>query len=718
MKQDSRQNRHQIPQLNRTEMKALFAGLEFQDDSGLHSAGKTWPLTARQQDFIQHWQAIIHRSDPGLAHLFTQRAPQALQLMDFDGVEAWLLKALEQFDQRGLGWALDIFNHAERYAETRAAHERIVRLSSVTMVLQRLLTGLGGRELQVSSHDTAYTDTETLYLPDSLDTLTPSIGFQLYKALTIHHWAQTWYGTWRADVVAQLLQHQHSDKAIGIYAALERLRLDACIARDLPGAYREMSALQNQLGPTIKLSLEWLEAKDLLSKSNVNANDSYHLIARLMNTEPPLAACYHGDFHAHQVQQMIQARLLREQQQLRMLLGRLQDDLERDLAPADDTEQSQYPRLRKPTEGFSLAQQAGSSSSGVRLQMYWDKQPITMPSDLERIVNSIVQDLGEVPEHYFRPGGQKPYDAEHTGPGATQTLAQNGSGDITARYPEWDYTRQRFRPAYCVLREHAVAPGDADFVPQTLRQYHGLLKSIRRTFEAMIGHSRVERRQPDGDDIDLDALVAARADVRLGEEMNEAIYSKLRHTERSIAALFMVDMSGSTKGWVNDAERQALVLLCEALRTIGDHYAIYGFSGRTHQRVDIYRIKRFDESYNETVKRRISGIKPRAYTRMGAPIRHLGGLLNQQSARNKLLITLSDGKPEDYGSYYGRYGIEDTRHALMELRRDGIHPFCITIDQEGGEYLPYMYGVANYTCIDDIYKLPLKVADIYRKLTT
>ena len=79
--------------------------------------------------------------------------------------------------------------------------------------------------------------------------------------------------------------------------------------------------------------------------------------------------------------------------------------------------------------------------------------------------------------------------------------------------------------------------------------------------------------------------------------------------------------------------------------------------------------------------------------------------------------TLSDGKPEDYDGYRGEYGIEDIRMALMEARREGVHPFCITIDREARGYLQYMYGAANYVVIDDIDKLPLKVADIYRHIT-
>ena len=56
---------------------------------------------------------------------------------------------------------------------------------------------------------------------------------------------------------------------------------------------------------------------------------------------------------------------------------------------------------------------------------------------------------------------------------------------------------------------------------------------------------------------------------------------------RIISAVFMVDVSGSTKGWINDAERECLVLLCEALQILGDRYAIYGFSGMTRKRCEL-----------------------------------------------------------------------------------------------------------------------------------
>jgi nitric oxide reductase NorD protein len=189
--------------------------------------------------------------------------------------------------------------------------------------------------------------------------------------------------------------------------------------------------------------------------------------------------------------------------------------------------------------------------------------------------------------------------------------------------------------------------------------------------------------------------------------------------ERNIAVMLMVDMSGSTKGWINQAEREALILLAEALDTLGDRFAIYGFSGWTRKRCEAYPVKTFAQAYDEDAKARICGIVPRDYTRMGVAIRHLSHLLAEQEAHVKLLITLSDGKPDDYDHQYrGEYGIEDTRQALFEARLNGIHAFCITIDETGADYLPHMYGPANYAVISDVSKLPLKVSDIYRKLTS
>jgi nitric oxide reductase NorD protein len=242
---------------------------------------------------------------------------------------------------------------------------------------------------------------------------------------------------------------------------------------------------------------------------------------------------------------------------------------------------------------------------------------------------------------------------------------------------------------------------------------------LRRSFEALRGEDKRLRAQPDGDDIDLDAVVRAHADLRAGAELDRRVFTRRARHERDMAVLFMVDMSGSTKGWINDCEREALVLLAEALEVLGDRYAIYGFSGVTRRRCEVYRVKRFDEPYGAAVRERIAGILPLDYTRMGAAIRHLTGILAAVDARTRLLVTLSDGKPDDFSDgYRGEYGIEDTRQALIEAKRAGVHAFCITIDRDAASYLPHMYGAVNYTVVEDVARLPVKVAEVYRRLTT
>jgi nitric oxide reductase NorD protein len=269
-----------------------------------------------------------------------------------------------------------------------------------------------------------------------------------------------------------------------------------------------------------------------------------------------------------------------------------------------------------------------------------------------------------------------------------------------------------------MLRETDVQPGDDEFVKRVYAKHASNIARLKRTFELVRGEERLLKRQPEGDGIDLDALVEGYCDMHAGTELPPLLFTRRRKIERDLAVMFMVDMSGSTKGWINEAEREALVMLCEALEALGDRYAIYGFSGITRRRCEVFRVKRFDEPYGSLVRSRIAGIEPQDYTRMGAAIRHLTMRLDEVEARTKLLVTLSDGKPEDYSdNYRGEYGIEDTRQALLEAHKLGIRPFCITIDHEARDYLPHMYGAVNWTLVDDVATLPVKVADIYRHLS-
>ncbi len=347
--------------------------------------------------------------------------------------------------------------------------------------------------------------------------------------------------------------------------------------------------------------------------------------------------------------------------------------------------------------------------------MQFDDKAIEPPEDIQQLLASILQDFGEIPDEYLIAD-----DVQHTNETNNEENIENNTLEIkddVFLYDEWDHSRQKYRKDWCHLKEVDIKPVHNNFVNNTLHKHRGLLKRLHRTFEALREDDKRMKRQPFGDDIDLDAVIEAYTDNKIGIEASQNLFTKSRKMDRNIAVMFMIDMSGSTAGWINEMEREALVLLCESLETLGDRYAIYGFSGATHERCELYKVKEFDEDYDNEVKARISGIEPQDYTRMGAAIRHLTKRLHKVEARTKLLITLSDGRPDDQDGYRGPYGIEDTRRALIEAKYLGIHPFCITIDDEAMDYLQHMYGAVNFAVIDQVDKLPYKVSDIYRRIT-
>jgi nitric oxide reductase NorD protein len=349
-----------------------------------------------------------------------------------------------------------------------------------------------------------------------------------------------------------------------------------------------------------------------------------------------------------------------------------------------------------------------------------DGNPIPLPEAMNKAIEEIYEDLGAIPGHYlaitsdmsghyFRSVCQMP---EGTG------YVLSEQDENTHALDEWDYRRQGYRKRWALLREVEVEAGNLDFARETLVRYGGMTQQIKRQFERIRMDQALLKRQKDGDNVDLDAAVEAFTDQRAGLSPSERVFVRLSRNKRDIATAFLIDLSGSTSGWVNQIEREALLILSESMQVLQDRFAIYGFSGRTRKRCELFAIKRFEEPYGEEVRARIAALEPREYTRLGPPIRRLTEILGEVDARTRLLITLGDGKPDDWDGYSGDYGIEDTRHALMEAKRMGIHPFCITIDKAEHHYLSHMFGPVNYVFIDDLAKLPIKIPEIYRKLTT
>src|SRR5690606_36874636 len=102
--------------------------------------------------------------------------------------------------------------------------------------------------------------------------------------------------------------------------------------------------------------------------------------------------------------------------------------------------------------------------------------------------------------------------------------------------------------------------------------------------------------------------------------------------------------------------------------------------------------------------------------RSGAALRHATTVLMRQPARHRLLLLLSDGKPNDVDEYEGRYGVEDMRMAVIEAKAQGIFPFCLTIDRHAANYLPAVFGARQYALINQPEALPTVLLDWMRKL--
>ena len=658
-------------------------------------------LSRAKQDFALHWAMVAAQTHLEIAYLLVVLAPQALRSLDFRQAEAWVLAALEGFDRTGLRAAIVCLRDIEGFATELFSHT--LRLESIEGRLTRFLQGLAGRPLRVAAAETAWTDTETVFLPPSLDAGSGDAGRARYKAMATLLWAQSRYGTFNTDLDAALAQTAHPAAALGWLVLLEAIRLSARLVRDLPGLRGELEALTEGLPP------ELAPAHALLAAPDASVADSLgwlHSQPELLARQPP-AHPWLGELRPQAAMRLRAARIQRQAEVLRLSVSELVAAL---LGQGGKAEVE----LAADRENFA-----------VRLTV--DGQAVTLPPEGQAAAQSLIQDLGEIPPEMLIPAGPgewKPVDK----PGSGKTASMETRADVLL--DEWDYRRQAYRRDWCHVYLQTVigvdaksdaesnAKSNAAYVPAVRARYAPLIRQLRRRFEAMRGEDRTLRRQSEGPEVDMDALVEAIADRRGGAEPSPRLFCRRQRDERSLAAVFLVDMSGSTRGWINDAEREALVLMCEALEMLDDRYAIWGFSGWTRTRCDLYRIKDFDEPYAAAVQARIAAIKPKDYTRMGPPIRHLTRCLLREPARHRLLISLSDGRPDDFGDdYRSEYGIEDTRQALLEARQAGVRPFCVTIDRHGADYLKRMYGPTAYTVLDDVKKLPLKIADIYRRLT-
>ncbi len=288
-------------------------------------------------------------------------------------------------------------------------------------------------------------------------------------------------------------------------------------------------------------------------------------------------------------------------------------------------------------------------------------------------------------------------------------------------YPEWDYRAGAYLPDHARVLVSDVADAEStDIVPFDAAARRRIA-AVRRRFEALRPRRQMRPRQLDGDELDLDAVVRARSDYLATGEISNRLYRQARTEDRDLAVQVLLDASRSTESYIDnrqvlDIEKEALAAFAHGLEACGDDVAICAFSSLKRQRVFLQTVKRFDQAMDRRVEARIAALRPGFYTRLGAALRHATTALSLRAKQKRLLLVLTDGKPNDLDHYEGRYGVEDTRRAVLEARRAGHAVFAVTVDGKARGYIPRIFGRGGFTIVGHPDRLTSALPAIYRQL--
>jgi len=709
-------------------------------------------------DSILDQVTVIWPVSNALCYNFLGQAARALETIGPEGLGEWVREILDHYEEGGLRAAQRFMLASDNHGRSVGQDGVAVRLADIRGWLRPYAQAVSGRALEIEVARRPRTDTENLFLPSELAVLGQERDNRLlYTFLTAVQCAFVRQDSFfpdleqpgsgpveRGEELARFAgTFARPDRALALYHLLEAIRVGRIFLEELPGLMRQTRDLRHSLAVqpdsaadlgTILPYLAWLpeeaekgllvaEVQEMFirpQRGRTGATESCRL-CRLLLPEFTVStgnrALIPGEIRLAEIAAACRERQRRLRKQVVAALAGLL---------------VRRPDLHPLVERLSRVEALSADTARLVIPDRNEKRTVPLRADRRRLLldgQEVVLDREtiELVRRLEGSGGALGESEIHAAVGrAGQALTRSGSGgelesaparSAALTYDEWDYRRQGFRKNWCFLVEKPLPRVQSSFVRTAMERHRGVIIRMRRKFEMMRVQERFVRRQRDGDEIDLDSLLDSLADARAGRAPSDRLFIRLRRDERDIAVLFLVDMSNSTAGWVGQVIKESLVVISEGLEILGDRYGIYGFSGMRRLRCEIFPVKTLDENSSEEVRQRIGAIAPREYTRMAPAIRHLSTLFAGVSARVRLLLILSDGKPEDYDGYAGKYAEEDTRHALLEARLAGIHSHCITVDRQAREYMARIFGHRGYTCISDVRRLPVRVPEIYRALT-
>ena len=493
-----------------------------------------------------------------------------------------------------------------------------------------------------------------------------------------------------------------------IFGTLENGRIDGSLRRAYRGLARDLDLIREHLRarrpriadlPPALVPFELLFQITLLGGALADARQLYRQVVSELET---VVAEYLGDPNAS-----VADSLMATSRVYSLFQSIALENSEQQIEVPDELDQEETSKLAQEMLAERDPKREPQRRDARELFNAWNTDA---EGEFDELDGSEARSEGEVPEH----------DLE--------------AGEVAFNYDEWDRELIDHRVGWCRVIEKKVKRGNRAFVDETRERYKGVVSSIRHQFQLMKPENLARvTNELDGEDYDLNSVVDFFIDRRADGHQSERIYTKRLRRRRDVAVSFLLDQSSSTARTIGrhplqpythpgrriiEIEKEGLVLMSEALEAVGDAYSINGFTSEGRRNVKFYVLKDFSEHYSDEVMRRIGGITYQNNTRLGAAIRHASAKLEQQDARTRLLIVLSDGRPYDHDYGDARYAREDTREALRQAKTQGITPFCITIDRESESELRDLYGEIRYTIIDDVLSLPERLPGIYRRLTT
>ncbi len=298
--------------------------------------------------------------------------------------------------------------------------------------------------------------------------------------------------------------------------------------------------------------------------------------------------------------------------------------------------------------------------------------------------------------------------------------AENESSGYSVTYDEWNYANRSYKQDFCKVYPKTQLKTDSAFYNKTLNENRSTLTGLRKMLTTVNNKYQQQRRQPQGEELDIDAVTDLFVDVKSGHTPSENIYLSKRKKEKDLSILLLLDISLSSDGYaagnrVIDVEKQVSILFGEILNEFNIDFSIDCFYSKTRNHSSYLTLKGFDENW-DTAKYKVGAIEPNGYTRIGAALRHSGTLLDQRDTKNKWVILISDGKPNDYDKYEGKYGINDVKQALRELNERQINSYALAIEAQAKYYLPQMFGQNHYQILTNPLELLQSLVKLYEKI--